>query len=82
MEYINEQSKGLLSPWRQTVNKVSILYSMLERSKYYTNKKKVRVRRFMSVGGTLKQNGRNGWTLTFEKVTCELRRGGCVGDGL
>ena len=30
----------------------------------------------------LKQNGRNGWTLTFEKVTCELRRGGCVGDGL
>lgn len=82
MEYISEQNKGPLSPWRQTVNKVSKLYSMLERSKYYTNKKKVRVRRFRSGGGTLKQNGRNGWTLTLAKVTCELRRGGCVGDGL
>lgn len=54
---------------------------MSEGSKRYTDKKMLRVKRFRSDSGTLKQNGQSGWALILEKVTSELRHRECVGGG-
>lgn len=70
MEYISEQNKGPLSPWRQTVNKVSKLYSMLERSKYYTKQKEGKGKEVQEWWWYSKAEWSNGWTCNSAKVTC------------